>query len=82
MVVHPPRPPQISPPPTPSNPFFSTQLSVPLLPPLSQLFQSRLESYKTAKESQTTEQIKAALEAKMNKATTKHEDIIKAKVEA
>lgn len=82
MDVHPSRGPQISPPPAPSNPFFSTQTVCPHFTCPSQLFQSRLESYKTAKESQTTEQIKAALEAKMNKATTKHEDIIKAKVEA
>ena len=44
--------------------------------------QARLEAYKAAKETQTAEELKAALDAKMQKATAKHEDILKMKVEA
>ena len=44
--------------------------------------QARLEAYKAAKDSTSAEELKAALDAKMQKATAKHEDILKMKVEA
>jgi hypothetical protein len=50
--------------------------------PSPALFQARLEAYKAAKDTQTAEELKAALDAKMAKATAKHEDILKMKVEA
>ena len=40
-----------------------------------------MESYKAAKEGKTVEDIKATLDSKMTKAATKHEEIIKGKVE-
>ena len=43
--------------------------------------QARLESYKSAKEAKSTDEIKASLDAKMTKASQKHEEIIKSKVE-
>jgi len=41
-----------------------------------------LEGYKSAKEGKNVEDIKSALDAKMSKAATKHEEIIKGKVES
>ena len=69
------RPPLCAVPPHPAHPL--TPSPARLLPR-----QARLEAYKAAKDSTSAEELKAALDAKMQKATAKHEDILKMKVEA
>ena len=66
----------------PSCPAAAREALTPLPSPSPALFQARLEAYKAAKDTQTAEELKAALDAKMAKATAKHEDILKMKVEA